>query len=187
MHERTGGNPLEILQFLASLHAEGLLALDREDMIWRWQLEPAVNRGLTDDLVVTKLAALPPDCRRLVDLLACLGSEGEVELLAELAELPPDLAHRRLLPAVRGGLLLARADVYRFAHDRFRQTAYQAIPEHERLAAHLRIGRQLRARWSPGGPSGPLFELVGQLNRALALCPDGEERLALARLNRLAG
>ena len=51
------------------------------------------------------------------------------------------LCTRPLWAAVRAGLLLRQEGAYRFLHDRVREAAYALIPEGERAAAHLAIGR----------------------------------------------
>jgi predicted ATPase len=74
-----------------------------------------------------------------------------------------------------------------FLHDRVREAAYELIPDGERAAAHLAIGRRLAARTPPGAVEVSIFEIAGQLNRGAALISSGEERERLAELNLIAG
>ena len=39
MHEKTGGNPFFLIQFLYTLAEEGLLAFDHDTVQWRWDLD----------------------------------------------------------------------------------------------------------------------------------------------------
>ncbi|MGQ0505104.1 MAG: SpoIIE family protein phosphatase, partial [Myxococcaceae bacterium] len=79
---------------------------------------------------------------------------------------------------------------YRFLHDRVQQAAYQLIPEAERAALHLKIGRLL-LKHSPVAPeqqhADQLFSTVGHLNQGADLLTAPEEKLELAKLNFLAG
>src|SRR5439155_4487506 len=45
--ERTGGNAFFAIQFLLELAEEGLLAFDRHQGMWRWQLEAIAAKGYT--------------------------------------------------------------------------------------------------------------------------------------------
>ena len=94
---------------------------------------------------------------------------------------------RLLRPAVRARLLLRQEGVYRFLHDRVREAAYALIPESERAAVHLAIGRRLAAQIPPSAVEESVFEIVGQLNRGSALISAGRERERLAELNLIAG
>ena len=72
-------------------------------------------------------------------------------------------------------------------HDRVQEAAYTLIPEEERAAAHLRIGRRLVAATPPKKREERIFEIVGQLNRGAALIGVRDEREDLAKLNLIAG
>jgi histidine kinase len=77
---------------------------------------------------------------------------------------------------------------YRFLHDRVQQAAYLLIPEQERQAAHLRIGRLLLAGCATEDQrTEVLFEMTQHFNIGLALITDEDEWLTLAKLNLEAG
>jgi predicted ATPase len=61
------------------------------------------------------------------------------------------------------------------------------IPETQRAAAHLRIGRLLAAHTSADKREDAIFEIVNQLNRGVELIVSGEEKEQLAELNLIAG
>ena len=85
------------------------------------------------------------------------------------------------------GIGRAPGGLYRFVHDRVQEAAYSLIPEAERAAAHLRIGRLLAGAEAAGGVERGIFDIVSQLNRGAALITEPEEREQLAELNLIAG
>ena len=76
---------------------------------------------------------------------------------------------------------------YRFLHDRIQQAAHALIPEEERKAVHLRIGRLLLASLPPEEVREKVFDVVNQLNAAVELLHAPEERHRVALLNAEAG
>ncbi len=111
----------------------------------------------------------------------------EFEQLSILYGNSRDEMHGELQDAVRNGLVLASGRAYTFLHDRVQEAAYSSIPEAERAAAHLRIGRLLAARTAPDGIEDSVFEIVSQLNRGAHLIEQDEERARVAELNLIAG
>ncbi|MBI5367376.1 MAG: AAA family ATPase [Planctomycetes bacterium] len=76
---------------------------------------------------------------------------------------------------------------YRFLHDRVQQAANQMIPEAERKALHLRIGRLLLKSLPEAERDERLLDIVNHLNVGAASIATAAERLELARLNLQAG
>ena len=228
--EKTAGNPFFLCQFLKTLHAEGLLAFDPERGAFRWDLEAIRGVGITDnvvELLAARIEKLPHACQRVLRLAACFGSAFDLAALAIAAERPRTEVAADLSPALEEGLV-APTDAgylivvdegehtarYRFVHDRVQQAAYSRIPEAERPALHLGVGRLLLADApdvDDGAPPGQLrrareraldtglcpmprvdrserlFEVVSHLNVGRALIGSPAERERLARLNLAAG
>src|SRR6185312_10294867 len=111
----------------------------------------------------------------------------DTAMLSMVLEIPEQQIHAALWPSVRQELVEPQAGAYRFVHDRFQESAYALIPEDERPAAHLRIGRLLAGRTRPEAIEENVFEIVSQLNRGAALITEAEEREKLAEMNLLAG
>jgi len=181
VHEKAGGNPFFIIQFLQTLESERLLMFDPVARGWKWDLGRIRAKGYTDNvgvLMLGKLRQLPPDARNAVGFLACLGHRVETALLAAASGLSQQQVHEALAPALREGLLFRDADAYEFLHDRVEEAAYALIPEDQRAPIHLRIARRLLAREADAN----LFDLVSQFDRGAALISDEQEKQAVAEL-----
>ena len=82
--------------------------------------------------------------------------------------------------------MLRERGAYRFLHDRVQEAAYGLIPEDERAAVHITIGRLLLTHTRSSALEENIFEIVGQLNRGSILIAAGQERERLADLNLVA-
>ncbi|ATB39140.1 hypothetical protein CYFUS_004581 [Cystobacter fuscus] len=189
--EKTGGNPFFLLQFLLTLNQDGLLVRSPEGS-WRWDAGATRARGYSDnvvDFMVGKLRQLPLGTQHLLRLAACVGNAFPLQLLGLLSDTrESSVVEQGLEPALLEGLLVRSGpEHYRFLHDRIQQAAHSLIPEAERKAVHLRIGRLLLASLNPEEVREKLFDVVSQLNAGLELLDNAEERLRVARLNIEAG
>ncbi|MFL5343357.1 MAG: AAA family ATPase [Hyalangium sp.] len=190
LQAKTGGSPFFLLQLLQMLYQDGLLARAPEGG-WRWDEAGVKAKGYSDnvvDFMARRLRQLPEPTQQLLRLAACVGNAFSVPTLALLGSLEASELERRLEPALREDMVVQTgADQYRFLHDRIQQAAHALIPEADRKAVHLRIGRLLLSSLSPEQLRERLFDVVGQLNAGAELMGDSQERLRLARLNAEAG
>src|SRR5882762_7004850 len=190
VYDKTLGNPFFAIQFLTALAEEGLLAFDANATAWTWDLARIRAKGYTDnvvDLMVGKLRRLPDATQERLKQLACLGNVAEIATLTLVHGLSEEEIHTELWEATRTGLIFRREDSYAFLHDRVQEAAYALIPEGERAAAHLRIGRALASRTAAAELEEHIFEIVNQLDRGSALIDLREERERVAELNLIAG
>ncbi|MEX3693315.1 AAA family ATPase [Paraburkholderia sp. BR14263] len=190
VHEKTGGNPFFVVQFLHALADESLLTFDHKTVRWTWDLRRIQSKGYTDnvaDLMIAKLARLPADTQRALQQLACLGNSAEIGMLSKVLRRPKQQVRAMLRSAIRLELVQDTGGAYRFAHDRVQEAAYSLIAESSRVEAHLRIGRTLAARTPAAQRAEAIFEIVNQLNRGAALVTSREERVQLASFNLIAG
>jgi predicted ATPase/signal transduction histidine kinase/GAF domain-containing protein/CheY-like chemotaxis protein len=194
--EKTLGNPFFAIQFLASLSDEGLLRFatdaraETEVGAWIWDLPRIRAKGYTDnvvDLMIAKLRRMPDSTQERLKQLACLGNVAEIATLALVHELSEQEIHTALWDAVLTGLIVRQDGGYAFLHDRVQEAAYSLIPEEERPAIHLRIGRLFAGRTDKEKIKDSIFEIVNQLNRGARLISDPEERARVAELNLIAG
>ncbi|TXC79051.1 trifunctional serine/threonine-protein kinase/ATP-binding protein/sensor histidine kinase [Paraburkholderia azotifigens] len=190
VHDKTGGNPFFVIQFLHALVEEDLLTFDHDAGHWCWDPGRIHDKGYTDnvvDLMVGKLTRLPAGTRHALEQLAVLGNVAGVATLSTVLGIPVAQVHAALWEAMRQELVERLEGAYRFVHDRVHEAAYSLVPEASRTSSHLRIGRLLAARTPPNKRGEAIFEIVGQLNRGAALITEEGERKRLAEFNLLAG
>ena len=188
VYEKTDGNPFFAIQFISSLSEEGLLAFNHDAARWSWDLDRIRTKGYTDnvaDLMVSRLARLPVETQKVLQLLACLGNIVEITTISIVLGTSEEQVHAALRPAQE--LVERLAGAYRFVHDRVQEAAYSLIPEELRGETHLRIGRMLAAHIPPEKREEAVFDIVNQLNRGAALITSREEREQLVELDLLAG
>lgn len=189
VYQKSGGNPFYVIQFFTSLADEKLLSFDPGDGGWSWDLPRIAAKGYTDnivDLMARKLVRLPAGTQDALKNFACLGNTATIATLCLVQSVSEDELHRSLWEAALPGMVIRGDDAYTFLHDRVQEAAYSLIPESDRPAMHLHIGRLLASR-QVDELHETIFEVVNQFNRATALVISEEERESVAELNLLAG
>ena len=137
--KKTKGNPFYAKQFLRLCHERGYLDLDREAGAWRWD-EGAIGDCPASENVVDFLAEnldrFPEQTRSLLSFGACIGAGFSVDDLSAVCGLSDDEIERRLVAASAQEAVIPTGkdpetgapSRYRFAHDRFQQVFYTALP-----------------------------------------------------------
>ncbi|MBE9044821.1 AAA family ATPase [Pleurocapsales cyanobacterium LEGE 10410] len=205
---KTQGNPFFINQFLKSLYSEQLINFDYKREHWQWDLLQIQAQKIADNVVqlmAAKMQKLEVVTQEILKLAACVGNQFDLQLLAKVGESSPQETALALWSAIAEGLVLpiggryklATLDVqglaealkidYKFAHDRIQQAAYSLIPEAEKTAVHLYVGRLLLVHTPLQERERKIFDIVNQLNTARELLFQTEERQELAQLNLQAG
>jgi predicted ATPase/two-component sensor histidine kinase len=190
VHEKCGGNPFFAIQFFTALAEERMLVFDHATGRWQWDLELIRANAFTDnvvDMMLGKLSRLPALTKEVLEQFACVGNTARTETLALLHEGDEDAVHDALWEAVRRGLVLRVAHGYTFAHDRVQEGAYALLPEQERAATHLKIGRALLTRTRAEDLEDEVFTVVNHFDRAVSLVDAPVERQQVAELNLIAG
>ena len=211
VYAKTRGNPFFVGQLLRSLHEAGLIRLDPAAGHWTFDEDGIRQVEITDnvvDLMIGKLRSLPESTQNVLKLAACIGNGFDLHTLSvvhkksihqtsldlwqavqEELVLPASASSRRVVPSGSHAAPDGDADgmTYRFLHDRVQQAAYSLIPEPDRPALHLTVGRLMRESLDEATREERAFDLLGQFNRGASLVTDPEERAWLARLNLVAG
>lgn len=142
----TGGNPFDTVELVNLLRQDGVLVLGEAG--WAWDvaaLRHCAGRGSVVDLIATRIAALPPPTRQLVEVLGCLGGEVDLGLLALAAGRPGAETERFLSPAFEDGMLVRPpdSDSVCFVHDRVQQAVVDQFAPDSLSRTRLAIARRL--------------------------------------------
>ncbi len=142
----TQGNPFLVCEFWRALVETEMI--DAGDGALRLARAP-VELGTPDsvrEVVSQRLARLAPTTRELLELAATAGSEFDLELVRDAAEVGEPELLAALEQAVRSGMieeLPSRALVHRFTHELVRRALYDRLPTVRRAELHLRVGEAL--------------------------------------------
>ncbi|HEY8025332.1 MAG TPA: AAA family ATPase [Burkholderiaceae bacterium] len=201
IYHKTLGNPFFVSQFLKSLYNDKLLQF--EGGRWRWNVAQIDALDITDnvvDLLMKELRRLPEATQRLLTLASCIGNRFDLQTLATVSEKPVETTSVELQQAIVGGLIRISGtsdstigaagtifdssfDSFFFLHDRVQQAAYEGIPEDEKKAVHLKIGRLLQNSMAGEQLEERIFDVVHQMNEGRSLITEPADRNALALLN----
>ncbi|MEG4862684.1 MULTISPECIES: AAA family ATPase [unclassified Microcoleus] len=217
VYQKTQGNPFFSTQFLKALHEDGQIifnppqsSLSKGGSQGGWQCDiNQVKFADASDVVefmAAQLQKLPAETQDVLKLAACIGAQFDLETLAIVSEELPEQTELALWKALQEGLILVisegynfiQADAqspnqsvanptYKFLHDRVQQAAYSLIPDDQKQATHLKIGRLLLQSSSEIEIEEKIFDIVGHLNQGIELINRLSERSALAQLNLEAG
>ncbi|OUL32137.1 ATP-binding sensor histidine kinase [Nostoc sp. 106C] len=214
---KTQGNPFFTTQFLKALYEDGLIAFNFHGGYWECDIAQVRSLALTDDVVnfmAIQLQKLPQATQQVLQLAACIGNSFDLETLAIVYEKSPIQTANHLWIALKDGLILPQNDVYKFfqqeiflsdreslvndrpkkittsykfLHDRVQQAAYSLIPQDQKQATHLKIGRRLLSNTSAVDQHEKIFNIINHLNLSAELIDNPSEREQLANLNLIAG
>ncbi len=142
LHHRAGGNPLFALQTLRALFESGRLQAHADG--WSSDLD-AISADYAElevpssmaGLVKRRLSGLPDLVRRVLTVLAVLGTAADTERIARLAGVSAWSAAEAIAQAQAAGLLAGT----RFAHDVIRHSVVQGTPQPLRRVLHAGVAR----------------------------------------------
>lgn len=163
---RSGGNPMFLLETLKALFESGALWEAGGD--WHTEVDQLTHDyseldvpPVVSEVILRRLAYLPPAAQRVVKAVAVTGSANDVAFLATATGLaPPDVADA-LDEAERAGFLAARE----FQHDLLRQALYESVEPHRKRLLHALAGDHLEAAGLPEVAAEHLWA-AGQYERA---------------------
>jgi predicted ATPase/GAF domain-containing protein len=198
LYERTEGNPFFVSELLSSLHRAGAFTFQRAHGRFSYDLARAQQVAVSESvagLMVQRLEVLSPACLRTLTAAACIGTQFELGLLADVTEssvsdvaaalwealvqriVAPLDANYRLLNADGADARLAGVGArFRFQHDRVHRAAYNLCKEDARERLHLSIGRRLAQL---DQSEVDVFDVVNHLQLGVALLEPHEKRLLL--------
>ena len=165
VEEKTRGNPFFVKQFVQTLYQDRLLRFDAKSLSWKWDMAAIKERRVTDnvvDLMVGRLKSLPEETQKVLQLVSCMGNRFDLSTLSMINEQKKTVTLNQLWKAIEEGYVLPQDESYKlistleekelelesmfeFTHDRVQQASYALIPEDDREAIHLKVGRLLLA------------------------------------------
>mgnify|MGYP000246106424 CR=1 FL=1 len=212
VHEKTGGNPFFINEFLKHLYQNDELNFDIHQRCWRWHMEQIRTQEASRnviELLVQRIHQLPEKGQQLLQIASCLGSRFDLARLSIAADKTIADCATHLWPALNAGLIIQEGGDWhleiagavnlnvlnlnqtkealpprcRFLHDKVLQAAYDDIEESTLEQTHLTIGRRLFEHYTEANHTRFLFGLIKHLNKGRKLIVSVDERLQLATLN----
>jgi len=191
VYSKTSGNALFVKAFLQSLSDEGLLYYSASSRRFEWDVNSIRSKDIADnvvELVMSKMLQLHSDTLMWLKMAACLGCQCDASIfkLLDPATGGNDALHR-LSTTVDEGLMSKVGTAFRFSHDAIQHAAYALIPEDERQALHLNIGRTLWRSVPDHQLDDILFVVADQLRRGSSQICDHKEKVEVARLYLAAG
>jgi predicted ATPase/signal transduction histidine kinase len=213
IYPKTQGNPFFTTQFLKTLYEDGLITFDVETKQWQWSFVKIAFLFSDNviDLMVQKLQKLSIETQDSLKLASCIGNNFDLVTLAIVSKRSQLETAVALSQAQRLGLIVPQNQsckffeaetefrseqnlgglqnyecCYQFFHDRVQQAAYSLIPESQRGAVHLQVGRLLLDHTPDSDRDLQIFHIVNHLNLGAALIVNESEREEIAHLNWLA-
>ncbi|MEG4307360.1 AAA family ATPase [Microcoleus sp. D3_18a_C4] len=181
---------------------------------WQWNIEDIHAIGITDksvvELVASRIQQLPETTQQVLKLGACVGDKFTLDVLSTVNAKSPSVTATELWDALQAGLILPLNESYliplfldgeagfnltfdssrigyKFLHDRVQQAAYSLIPDNEKKATHLSIGKLLFENTPPDKVEEKIFDIINQLNVGSECLSLPSEKEELAGLNLMAG
>lgn len=162
---KSGGNPYFAQQLLQTWVDDGVLTM--VDGTWRWVDAKLELSGYADhviDLILQRIARLPPARKRLLQHLSCIGGQCELALLAHIDDTDRLAFTADIDQLVGNGLLVRRGSACAFQHDRVMEAAYALLAPAARSAAHAHIARRMMAFWH-GQLAATAYDIGNQIEK----------------------
>ncbi|MBN3870027.1 ATP-binding sensor histidine kinase [Nostoc sp. JL33] len=112
---KTKGNPFFSVQFLKSLHNDGLIVLNFDVGHWQYDISKIKELALTNDVVEfigLQIDKLPISTQKVLKLAACIGNQFDLKTLAIVNEKPVVDTASDLWQALLDGLVLPQSENY---------------------------------------------------------------------------
>lgn len=166
-------------------------------------------------LLLSKLKKCTPETQQILKLAACTGHSFDLDILSSISSYSKQILVKSLKEALEEGLIVAEGQIsesfwqnkteieeftdveaaknkwhyelFKFSHDRVQQAIYSLISPDKQREIHLTIGKILTQRTGEEELDDKIFDIVYQINRAVLLIEDPEEKLLYARYNLMAG
>ncbi|PLR42313.1 trifunctional serine/threonine-protein kinase/ATP-binding protein/sensor histidine kinase [Chimaeribacter arupi] len=189
VHEKTGGNPLFVQQFVKRIVDDGLVTHHTPHKKWHYDLPAIRARHYTENvagLVLQQLAQMPPDTRKLLGSLACLGNAGNLAVLTRVLRTGITEMCRVLHPAVAAQLITLSVNEYAFTHNRVQEAAFALLDPAEKSHLHLATASLLAEMSQQATGNDTLFRAVHHVASAIEAIEPLPQRRMFRELSLLA-
>lgn len=191
IQSKTRGNPFFINQFIKNLYEENLFE-PAASSGWNWDFGSILKMQVTEnvvDLLEEKINKLSEPLAALLKICACIGNGFGADIISAVKDEDINTFQYELTLAVTEGFLSYDygSELYRFEHERIRETVYSLIDQAQKEAIHYQIGQILLIRYSDAMSSEPIFPIVHHLKIGKQLLKSPAERLILLEYTVMAG
>lgn len=209
LHQKSGGNPFYLIQFLKKLHQENYIHFNATTKEWDWDLAKIQDMEVAEnviELINKKIQQLPQQTQSIVSVAAAIGLCFDLRILALEANLSLSTTLRILWNAITEEIIqpigenyhlveskdletvnadkLASTEIFfEFIHDRVQQVAYGLMSDEQKVHVHYKLGKILQQPPFSDQLEDNIYEVASHLNLGSPLITNQTERLSLAKMN----
>ncbi len=187
----TGGNPLQIREFLTTLEQEGTLRLESEMWVWDEKTIRVRHGNGSESLVQKRMERIDLALQEILVTAAAIGNIFTSADLSVASAKNIDEVEKHINEGIAQGFILysthqdnrnVRENSYMFTHDIIRQGFYNLIPDNHRPQFHLKIARRIENHIEKEKRK-EYFGLAYHYNKAAGLLISVRDRFNLIQLN----
>jgi predicted ATPase len=182
---------LFVINFVNSLHEEGLIEFSLSTCRWEFDLEKIKLRDISGDIaehLTERISRLPKLVLAGMKIAACLGATFDITILERAITGNGIELHDFLSLLMESGFLVKISPhQYNWSHDQVHQAAYNLIPAAKRESSHLLIGSRIFLNTPTHEVNEVILEIVQNMNVGVRLLKSQEQKNELAQLNLIAG
>ena len=155
IHDKTEGFPAQVIGLLYELNNKKAIFYDPAQGGWAWHLESIRSHYFTDNSAqrISKLLTkLTPETRSLLNIAACLDTNFNSAVIAQLAKRDPESVDQDIRGAVSLGIIASRTSEFTdgpsfsFAHQKIKARLYSLIDDDDKERIHRKIAAHLLSR-----------------------------------------
>jgi predicted ATPase len=165
--QKSEGNPYFVEEFVRMLIELGHLQ-EHQD---HWEIHPELDLddvpvpSSLETLIRSRIDALPPELKDLMQYAAVVGTPFEASLLHSVSEAPNVRGNLQRLESRLLVHRVTKADQWTFNHSLIEGVVYDTMLRAHRRALHLKVAQALEARWA-GTEADHAEELAYHYSRA---------------------
>ncbi|MBE1300427.1 MAG: response regulator [Alteromonadaceae bacterium] len=194
VHQKTGGNPFFVREFIKSLVNQNFLFQDGEN-IWSWREQAIYQQRITDnvvDLVTARLARLDLQELYCLKLAACIGNNVPLSILKQLSASYEIDLEKSIDNWIKDGLFVGQfkdetLTSLSFSHDRIQQAAYQMPLKRSNADFHFQISDAYLQSRDDAWLKTNILDIITHIHNSLSVHLEHRDNKALARLYWWAG